>query len=240
MTPGDAATLNAGAQLRRANAETEEDPTAAGRLHAEADHLDAVATCLRDPATFGLPELRLGRGGEISPLPDPQMPLAIREVAETVQSRSEVLAAEATMSRLGLAREAGVLTEAVEAAESVGAEGALEQMLVHGVTAAHRVSMRLLAAADTALRMHERDRVSGSGTALVEAGRSATAAARVMDSMTRAAAALNRMRHGGRQQVTVQYVHVEEGAQAVVAGKVEAGSKSPVLGRGRRRGRGPK
>jgi hypothetical protein len=127
------------------------------------------------------------------------------------------------MSRLTLAREAGVLTQAVEAAESVGAEGVMEQMLVHQITAAHGVG---------SLR-------PGSGSALIDAGRSAVEAVRLMDSVTRTTAALDRMRHGGRQQVTVQHLVVTDGGEAVVAGNVDAGGGSAVLGRRRKGGRGP-
>lgn len=241
MTPGDAAALAAEATLKRSRAQTESVPFAAAKLRAEADGLEILATRLRDPTAFGFPEFRIGQGGEVTPLPEPRMPLCIRDVAEAVQSPPDTLTAEATMGRLTLAREAGVLTQAVEAAESVGAEGAMEQMLVHGITAAHAVGMRLLAAANTALQTHERERLlSGSGSALVDAGRSAVAAARLMDSMTRATAALDRLRHGGCQHVTVQHLVVTEGGQAVVAGNVEAGGGSAVLGRRRKGGRGPK
>jgi hypothetical protein len=59
--------------------------------------------------------------------------------------------------------------------------------------------------------------------ALAEATRSATAAARLMDSVTRGALALDRLRNGGRQFVTVQHVNIAGGGQAVVAGSVATG-----------------
>lgn len=241
LTPGDAAALAAQATLKRSRAQTEPSPLAAATLRAEANGLEILATHLRDPAACGFPELRIGQGGEVSPLPDPRMPLCIRDVADTVQSPPDTLAAEASMSRLSLAREAGVLTQAVEAAESVGAEGAVEQMMVHGITAAHEVGMRLFAAANTARQTHERERLlPGSGSALVDAGRSAVAAARLMDSMTRAASALHRMRNGRHQHVTVKRIVVMDGREALVDGNVDAGGGSAVLGRRRIGGRGSK
>ena len=73
------------ATLKRAQAETEPSPLAAAKLRAEANGLEILATRLRDPAACGLPELRIGQGGEVTPLPDPRMPLCIRDVADTVQ-----------------------------------------------------------------------------------------------------------------------------------------------------------
>ena len=54
-----------------------------------------------------------------------------RDVAEAVAQAPGSLAADASLERLGLAREAGALTLAVEAAEDVRAETALEKMLTH-------------------------------------------------------------------------------------------------------------
>jgi len=88
------------------------------------------------------------------------------------------------------------------------------------------------------LRHHESYRLlDGKGAALASANRNAMSAARLMDSMTRAASALDRLRNGGRQQVTVQYIAVGDGGQAVVAGKMETGAGRATLGR--KRGGGP-
>lgn len=238
-TAGDAALLDARAGSKRARMESSMDPSLRERLRVEAEELEGQATRLRDPATFGILELRLGRGGEVSPLPDNAMPLNIREVAETVQAPPGILAAEATMERLTLARETGVLTLAVEAVESVGAEGAIEQMLVHGMTAGQKLAMQLMAAVGTELHAHARDRlVDGTRGGLADASRSATAAARLMDSVTRIALALDRLRNGGRQHVTVQHVVVADGGQAVVAGTMSPGDGRALPGRHRRGGGG--
>ena len=223
----DAALFEAQAKLKRAEVEASPASAARGGLREEAERLEAQATRVRDPAACGLPELRVGRGREVSPLPGSNMPLNIRQVAETVQASPDTLAAEATMDRLTLAREAGVLTLAVEAAESSGAEGAVEQMLVHGMAAAYCLAMQLMTSAGKELRTHERSRMSGEAEgALAGAARSATSAARLMDTFNRAALVLDRLQHGGRQHVTVQHMVVADGGQAVVAGNV-------VPGRGR-------
>jgi hypothetical protein len=153
-----------------------------------------------------------------------------------VQAPASLVAAEATMDRLTLARDAGVLTLAVEAADSAGAQGAVQQMLVHEMAAAHRLAMRLVTSANGDLHAHERDRLTGEGgRALADATRTATAAARLMDSVSRVALALNRLKNGGRQHVTVQYVAVADGGQAVVAARLEPGGGAPSR---RRRGGG--
>lgn len=64
---------------------------------------------------------------------------------------------------------------------------------------------------------------------LPEAG---AAAARLMDSVTRTALTLDRLRHGSRQQVVVQHVSVRDGGQAVVAGSVAPGGGIGARSRG--------
>ncbi len=221
LTVADAVSLDAQAALKLAEIEDSVAPLAIAKLQAEASGLEALAARLRDPAACGVPALLLGHGGETSPLPDSKMPLTMRDVTLTVQARPTMLAAEATMDRLGLARNAGVLTLAVEAAESIGAEGAVQQMLAHEVAAAHKLAKRLMASADTEVGRHERERaLGGPSNALADAARSATSAARLMDSVTRAALALDRLRNGARQHVVVQHVVVADGGQAVVAGNM--------------------
>jgi hypothetical protein len=97
-------------------------------------------------------------------------------------------------------------------------------MLAHETAAAHKLAMRLMASADSELGLHERGHVlGGPSNALADATRSATSAARLMDSATRVALALDRLRNGGRQHVVVQHVVVADGGQAVVAGTVAPG-----------------
>lgn len=221
LIAADASLLEAQAQLKRADLDSNPEHPARERVRADADELAAQAARLRDPARFGLPELLHGRGGEVSPLPEPSMPHGLREVARAVHATPTVQQAEASVDRLTLAREAGALSLAVDAAESVEAEGAIQQMLAHQVAAGHATAMRLLAAVQLELKSHGRDRLSGGGErAFTAAARTAMAAARLMDSVTHAAHGLDRLQNGGRQHVTVQHVVVADGGQAVVAGSV--------------------
>ncbi len=130
-----------------------------------------------------------------------------------------MLAADASLARLGLARDAGVLALAVETAENARAATAAEKMLAHQVAAAHGLGMELLTVAGNELHRHRKAPHLNAG-ALDRATRTATAAARIMDACSRTALTLDRLRHGGRQVVTVQHVSVADGGQAVVAGSV--------------------
>ena len=56
-----------------------------------------------------------------------------------------MLAADASLARLGLARDGDVLTLAVETAQDAGAETAAQKMLAHQLAAAHPLAMELLA-----------------------------------------------------------------------------------------------
>jgi hypothetical protein len=71
-------------------------------------------------------------------------------------------------------------------------------MLVHEMATAHKVVMKLLTSADHELQADQRDRLmEQAGRALTDATRCATAAARVIDSITRSALAFDRLRRVG-------------------------------------------
>ena len=224
LTAADAEWFEQLAASRRAASEGINNPTWTAQYEAEATGLDALAASLRDPTARGLPTLRQGRGGETAPPDDPDRPWKVREVMQTVAASPTMLAADASLARLGIARDAGVLQMAVEAAQDAGAATATERMLAHQLAAAHQAAMGLLAAADAEMHKH---RKAGylNPTALADATRSATAGARVLAAFAQGALALDRLRHGSRQVVTVQHVTVTEGGQAVVAGTVTTGKQ---------------
>lgn len=217
LTAADAEWFDAVAAGKRAAAEGCGSPADAAQLAVEAAAIEALAATLRDPAACGLPVLRQGRGGETAPLDDPDRPWPQREVAQAVAAKPSVLAADASLARLDMARDVGVLTLAVEAAESAGAATATERMLSHQTAAAHQAAMGLFAAVDRELHKYRKAPALNPG-ALTDATRSANAAARVMAAFTQGAVALDRLRNGNRQVVTVQHVTVAGGGQAVVAG----------------------
>ena len=91
-----------------------------------------------------------------------------------------MLAADASLARLGLARDANVLTMAVETAQDAGAETAAQKMVAHQLAAAHPLVMELLTIAAAEAQKHRQAPHMNSG-ALAEAARTTTAAARLMD-----------------------------------------------------------
>ncbi len=234
LTAADAEMFDQMAAVRREGAAYGGGPVYAAQCEAEAEGLEALAARLRDPAYHGLPVLRRGRGGEMAPPDHPDMRGRYRQVVQAVAATPGMLAADASLARLGLARDANVLTMAVEAAQDAGAETAAQKMLAHQLAAAHPLAMDLLASAATETQKHQVAAHLNSG-ALAEAARTTVAAARLMDSFARGALALDRLRNGGRQTVMVQHVTVGEGGQAVVAGSMAAGGgvgATPCLTRG--------
>ena len=133
--------------------------------------------------------------------------------------------AEASLDRLNLAENAGVLASAVDAAETTQARDSLEKMLAHQMAAAHAASMRLFSRAEAELSRgewqgeHIRHECQLSGTRLINA------AARLMSSYQDGLKALHQIRKGGQQIVTVQHVQVTDGGQAVVAGTVKGSDR---------------
>jgi len=218
LTTGDAEVFDQLAVAKRVSA-VGFDPVFIVQREAEAAGLEAVAARLRDPEARGVPVLRDGNGGETAPPDDCDMPWRTRELAQVVAAPSAMLAADASLDRLTLARNADALNLAVEAAADAGAQTATEKMLAHQLAAAHRLSMGLFATADGELHKH---RVAPhlSPGALTEATRSANAASRVMGAFVQGVLALDRLRNGSRQTVTVQHVTVADGGQALVAGNV--------------------
>lgn len=116
---------------------------------------------------------------------------------------------EASLDRLELASKNGVLSMALDVAESVGAKNAAEQMIAHQMAAAHRMSLDLMAQA-------------GNTRDPVEKCRLINASAKLMDVCQKAMLTLNRLHTGGQQTVTVQHVEVSSGGQAVINGSVDA------------------
>jgi hypothetical protein len=236
LTAADAGRYDSLAAMKHEAAECCSDPTIRAEWEAEAAGLEALATRLRDPATRGVPVLRQGLGGETAPPDHPDMQQRYRQVAQAVEAKPGMLAADASLARLGLARDGGVLTLAIETAQDAGAETSAQKMLAHQLAAAHPLAMELLAIASAEAHKHRTASHLNNG-ALAEAARTTTAAARLMDSFARGALILDRLLNGARQTVMVQHVTVGDGGQAVVAGNVEPRdrvSATPRPSRGRK------
>jgi hypothetical protein len=236
LTAADAESLRAEADVLRAAVAdaTDGGPMWRSMTLARAVALENVATQVTAPEP-GRPPMARGAGGEVRLRENSDDPWPRREMARATRSAPDLLDAEASQERLGLAREAGALTLALDAAEGMGAASPAEQMLAHQMAGAHAMAMRLLAKADAfaarkfltygpraadAAEEAKREQVAS-----IEACRMATASTRMMEAFTRAALALDRLRNGNRQTVVVQYVTVGDGGQAVVAGTVPPGGR---------------
>src|SRR4051794_15011603 len=186
---------------------------------------DAFATRLEAQArTMIAPEtVEVGAGGEL--VPSEARGFDAPTLRNTV-SDPDYVTADASRDRLELAHQAGALELALDTADTIEAQNSLEMMLAHQLAAAHCSTMKLSAQLNRCVErmdvLHEetRERANVQGTRL------AGAIARMMTSYQQGVLTLQRMRSGGRQVVTVQHVHVGEGGQAVVAGKVAAGGRS--------------
>jgi hypothetical protein len=225
LSAGDAELFAGQAEAKRA-ATVNAAPLFRAQQEAEADGLDALASALRDPSARNTPALHVGRGGEIAPADDPDMSWRQRELARTVGASPRLLAADASLARLSLARDADALTMAMELAQD---GTAAEKMLAHEISAAHRLAMSLFATANRELHKHH-VAASLNPAALLDAQRSALVGARLMAVVSQASLALDRLRNGARQLVTVQHVTVEDGGQAVVAGAVRTQSPAGTEG----------
>ena len=204
-----------------------------------ADEMLAQARIKQLPST----QTEIGAGGE----------LIDREkvgsyLVDTV-AHPDYVTAEASRDRLALAGQAGSLSLALDAADTIQAQDALEKMLVHEMAVLHRGIMRMAAQMDAELDaagvidpkvaagMFDLNKREAAEAANVRACRLAGAISRMSATYQQGLLTLQRKRTGGNQQVTVKHIHqqvnVTEGGQAVVAG-----DKVTSRTRGRRRSGG--
>jgi hypothetical protein len=193
------------------------DEASAADLRRRAERLDAEADAILGMGDHAAAAFTLGEGREVSAAstPDPS------GFIDTLLKFPEMVAVDASRQRLSMARQAGVLQLALDAAETCGARNSLEKMLAHQIAAAHAAAMTLQTEAMGLVRACARAGYRDPGLS-VEATRLMNASARMMETAQRGVATLHRLRTGGLQTVVVQHVHVSEGGQAVVAGEVKA------------------
>jgi hypothetical protein len=172
----------------------------------------------RKRAQNNLPSTRteIGAGGELV-----EREKVGSHLVDTV-AHPDYVTAEASRDRLGLASQAGSLSLALDAVDTIQAQDSLEKMLVHQMAVLHYGMMRATA------RMNEELDAAGEidpnkrEAANVRACRLAGAISRMSANYQQGLLTLQRKRTGGNQQVTVKHIHqqvnVTEGGQAVVAG----------------------
>jgi hypothetical protein len=98
-------------------------------------------------------------------------------------------------------------------------------MLAHQLATAHVSAMKMSADLNRRLDYLANVRGEESERVNIQATRLAGAVGRLMSTYQQGMMTLQRSRSGGQQTVVVQHVHVNEGGQAVVAGKVGRGAR---------------
>jgi hypothetical protein len=228
-TPEAAIKAQATARRKRAYAAQQEakDPIVARWERLEAAELDTKAAHVLDPCNSVTAPLAVGRGGELIVDLAEESALADRPLIDTTRDSPDMITAQASLTRIGLAMDANVLALTVDLADTMQAGNSLERMLAGQLAALHAMVMKNAAtAASFAIKAsdpHGAIPTAQRQIANVEAARSANAAARASEAFQHGMLTLDRLRNGGRQTVVVQHVNVRDGGQAVVAGAVQDG-----------------
>ena len=123
----------------------------------------------------------------------------------------DLAAVEASLERSRLLLDCGIdaVALALDASASIEAANSLEKMLAHQLAVAHKNAMEQIG------------RAHGACAPDIEIKR-LNVATRLMSVFQQGLLTLKKIRQGGRQQITVQYVNVSHGSQAVI-GSVENG-----------------
>jgi hypothetical protein len=123
----------------------------------------------------------------------------------------DLAAVEASLERSRLLLDYGIeaVAMALDASASIEAANSLEKMLAHQLAVAHKTAMEQIG------------RAHGACAPDTEIKR-LNVATRFMSVFQQGLLTLKKLRQGGRQQITVQYVNVSHGSQAVI-GSVENG-----------------
>ena len=124
--------------------------------------------------------------------------------------------ASAERKQLLLGPQIDVCALALDSAETIGAENSLEKMLAHQLALAHRLAF------DFANR-------AAKQTDPIIATKLMNVSARMMDTYQHGLLAIQKLRSGNSQTVTVQHVHVS-GGQTLVAGTMLSGGGQETVG----------
>ena len=175
---------------------------------------DKVGKKLLAQAREKVPEPEIGTGGELL-----QQRGASGYLYNTLDY-PDFIAADASAQRMHLAKDAGALALGVDTADTIQAANSAEQMLAHQLAAAHAGAMKLMGQVANMMMMQS-NAVRTDDGANLRVTRLAGAASRLMVAYQQGLVTLDRLRAGGKQTIIVQHVQVNDGGQAVVAGKVK-------------------
>ena len=153
---------------------------------------------------------------EVSQANGEAIPPATKRFLYDTLTVPDLAAVEASFDRSQLLLEHGtdVAAMALDAANTIQASNSLEKMLAHQLAAAHKVAMQQLGC------------VRYGQDAAAQAKR-LNAVARCMEAYQQGLLTLRKLRQNGNQRITVQYVNVSNGSQAVL-GNVVKGGETPI------------
>lgn len=153
----------------------------------------------------------MARSKELLQAKGEAIPVESEQAVRDTLTVPDLAAVEASFerTRLLLASGPNVAAMGVDASDSIQAQNSLEKMLAHQLAATHAVIMEHIG------QIHIRE----EGTA---AAKRLTAIARSLKAYQHGLLTLKKLRQSGGQRITVQYVNVSGGGQAVI-GNVEQG-----------------
>ena len=196
------------------------DPLGASFMRLDADSLEDEARKSLHINEKDLPQV--GTGGELTITKE--QTIEAPKLINTVDKPDSVTA-EASRDRLQLTVDADCTGMALDAAETIQAENSLEKMLAHQLAVAHKLAMTFGKKALIYLNKPAQGPYDQSTLYAVESYRAANTSAKLMDIYQKGLLALDKVRTGGQQTVTVQHVNVTDGGQAVVTGALKTGVK---------------
>lgn len=135
----------------------------------------------------------------------------------------DAAAVEASLERSRLLLDYGIdaVAMALDASASIGATNSMEKMLAHQLAVAHKNAMEQI------------NHAHGACGPEIEIKRLAVAT-RLMTVYQQGLLTLKKLRPGGRQQITVQYVNVSHGSQAIVGSMEHRREENHIVHHARR------
>ena len=184
------------------------------RYDGAADQAAALVAKVREK----LPNPEWGTGGEL------RQPGKGSGYLYSTLDWPDFIAADASSQRMNLALEAGALALGVDTADTIQAANSAERMLAHQLGALHAGAMRLMGQMADMIQL-QGTAIRTDDSANLRVTRLAGAVSRMTTAYQNGLVTLDRLRSGGKQTIVVQHVQVNEGGQAVVAGKVKGAGK---------------
>ena len=182
--------------------------------HSKAQDLERQAAVLLAPS----PDIKNSPSGEVVPALG-SAPTVKQTILRDTLKTPDVIAQEASIKRTDLLLQPhyDVVALALDTAATIGASNSLEKMIAHQMALAHDAIFKMMDKAGQCAREGALSQAQS-----IEYARLTGTATKLMRAFQDGALTIQRLRTGGSQTVTVQHVHVGQGAQAVI-GNVQPG-----------------